>query len=298
MAVAASVPGGRQFFAQGSLDSETVAYGASLAKQFTGACAALLERDGHLDCDGTIAAWLPELPEWSERVRVRHLIHHTAGLPDVWVRMNETQRAPQWTSPAFLAALAAAPDLEYTPGSAYAYSNVGYICLATIIERASRSTLDEFARSRIFQPLGMDSSVFWSGPSPTPPNAVLPVSESTQPDPLSVGDGGLWTSVSDLLRWNEAILSDALGISARIHTPGRLDDGTPLDYAWGIRVFQASGQTIHSHGGSYGPATAKLIRLPDSGASLAALAADKNVQRMIRLGEIVQSLLIQPRSAA
>jgi CubicO group peptidase (beta-lactamase class C family) len=208
--------------------------------------------------------------------------------------MTETHRAPQWTSSAFLAALAATPELEHAPGSAYAYSNAGYICLATIIERASRSMLDQFAHARIFQPLGMDRSVFWAGPSPTPPRAVLPIAESPQPSPLSVGDGGLWTSVSDLLRWNDAILSDALGITARIHTPGTLDDGTPLDYAWGIRVFQTSGQTVHSHGGDYGQATAKLIRLPDSGASFAALAVDKSVQRMIELGDIVQNLLLQP----
>jgi hypothetical protein len=139
----------------------------------------------------------------------------------------------------------------------------------------------------------MDRSLFWAGPSPSPPTAVLGAAEQTQVTPLSVGDGGLWTSVSNLLRWNEAILSDALGISARMHTPGRLDDGTPLDYAWGVRVFQASGQTVHSHGGDFGNATARLIRLPDIGVSLAALAADNNVHRMDRLAELVQNLLLQ-----
>jgi CubicO group peptidase (beta-lactamase class C family) len=294
VAVGTTVASGDQLFAaQGSFDSESVAYAASVAKQFTAACAALLERDGDLDCDATIAPWLPELPSWSERVRVRHLIHHTAGLPDVWPRMKETQRTPQWTSPAFLAALAATPELDHAPGSVYAYSNVGYICLATIIERISASTLDSFARARIFKPLGMTRSTFWTGPSPTPPTAVAPAAEPTQPAPLSAGDGGLWTSVSELLRWNEAVMSDALGITARTHTPGSLDDGTRLDYAWGVRVSHASGQTVQSHGGEYGNATAKLIRLPNGVASLAALAADNSVERMITLGDIVQSWLIQ-----
>lgn len=294
VAVGTSVASGDRFFAaQGSFDSESVAYAASVAKQFTAACAALLERDGDLDYDGTIAAWLPELPSWSERVRMRHLIHHTAGLPDLWQRMNGTQRKPQWTSPAFLAALAATPELDHAPGSVYAYSNVGYICLAAIIERISASTLDGFARARIFEPLGMDRSTFWTGPSPTPPMAVAPASEPTQPAPLSVGDGGLWTSVTDLLQWNEAIMSDALGITARTHTPGSLDDGTRLDYAWGVRVSHLAGETVQSHGGEYGNATAKLIRLPDSMTSLAALAADNSVERMITLGDVVQRSLLQ-----
>lgn len=293
-AVGTSVASGDLLFAaQASFDSESVAYAASVAKQFTAACAALLERDGELDCDATIAPWLPELPSWSERVRVRHLIHHTAGLPDVWLRMNETQGTRRWTSQAFLAALAATPELDHAPGTVYAYSNVGYICLATIIERISASTLDSFARARIFKPLGMTRSTFWTGPSPTPPTAVAPAAEPTQPAPLSAGDGGLWTSVSDLLRWNEAVMSDALGITARTHTPGSLDDGTQLAYAWGVHVSQVSGQTVQSHGGEYGNATAKLIRLPNRDASLAALAADNSVERMSALGDFVQSWLIQ-----
>lgn len=294
VAVGTSVASGDLLFAaQASFDSESVAYAASVAKQFTAACAALLERDGELDCDATIAPWLPELPSWSERVRVRHLIHHTAGLPDVWLRMNETQGTRRWTSQAFLAALAATPELDHAPGTVYAYSNVGYICLATIIERISASTLDSFARARIFKPLGMTRSTFWTGPSPTPPTAVAPAAEPTQPAPLSAGDGGLWTSVSDLLRWNEAVMSDALGITARTHTPGSLDDGTQLAYAWGVHVSQVSGQTVQSHGGEYGNATAKLIRLPNRDASLAALAADNSVERMSALGDFVQSWLIQ-----
>jgi hypothetical protein len=88
-------------------------------------------------------------------------------------------------------------------------------------------------------------------------------------------------------------MSDALGITARTHTPGSLDDGTQLDYAWGVHVSQVSGQTVQSHGGEYGNATAKLIRLPNRDAGLAALAADNSVERMSALGDFVQSWLIQ-----
>ena len=99
--------------------------------------------------------------------------------------------------------------------------------------------------------------------------------------------------MSDLLRWNAAILDDALGITARMHTPGSLDDGTPLDYAWGVRVCRTSGQLVHRHGGDYGRATARLDRLPDASASLAVLAVHSSVERIAALGDLLQSSLIR-----
>jgi len=200
-----------------------------------------------------------------------------------------------WTSRGVLAALADTPQLEGEPGSAYAYTSVGYICLASIVERIAGAAFSEFARTHIFEPLGMKSSIFWTGPTAAPPTAA--VSEPTSPAALSAGDGGLWTTVSDLLRWNAAILNDALGITAKMHTPGNLDDGTALDYAWGVRVFRASGVVVQSHGGNYGNATAKLIRLPDTSASFAVLAADSSVERMVTLSDLLQASLIQHASA-
>lgn len=284
-------------FAQGdgldgvSFGAETVAYAASLAKQFTGACAALLARRGGLDPHAPIAEWMPELPRWRESVRVQHLIHHTAGLPDVWPQMQESGES-NWTSHGVLAALAETPHLRSEPGSAYVYTNVGYIVLATIIERIARSSFSEFAKKQLFEPLGLESSLFWTGPSAAPPTAGV-VPEPASPAALSAGDGGLWTTVSDLLRWNCSILDDALGITSKMHTPGTLDDGTPLDYAWGVRVFRASGQTVQSHGGHYANATAKLVRLPEHSASFAGLAIDGSVERMVALGSLLQASLIQ-----
>jgi CubicO group peptidase (beta-lactamase class C family) len=273
---------------------ESVAYAASLAKQITGACAALLERRGLLDPDAPIAEWMPELPPWRERVRVRHLIHHTAGMPDVWPQMQSAGES-DWTSEGVIAALADTPHLASEPGAAYAYTSVGYIVLAAIVERIAGSPFPAFARSQIFDPLEMTSSVFWTGPAAAPPTGA--VADPTRPAALSAGDGGLWTTVSDLLRWNAALLSDTLDISSRLHTTGSLDDGTPLDYAWGVRVFHASGHIVQSHGGSYGNSTAKLIRLPDSSAHFAVLAADGNVERMVAFADRLLDALIQQTTA-
>ena len=287
VAVGVSSPSATVLAAHGKCDS--VAYAGSLAKQVTGACAALLMGDGLLDLETPIAGWLHELPLWAGTIRVRHLIHHTAGLPsteDVWERA-EGAGEKDWTSDGVISALAGIPELEHPPGEAYAYSNVGYICLARILETLSGEALGSFAETRLFKPLRMRATTLSASP-PQP----LP-----SPAPLSVGDGGLWTSVRDLLRWNEAMLRDTLGVADTIHTTGRLDDGTPLDYAWGVRVFRVGDQRVQSHGGSWDNSTAKLVRLPDLGASFGALAADRSVERMTALASLIQDELLTDRGS-
>jgi CubicO group peptidase (beta-lactamase class C family) len=278
-----------------ALGCDAVAYAGSLAKQITGASAALLARRGALDVDVPIATWLGELPPWSQTVRVRHLVHHTAGLPSteaVWDRMERAGER-DWTSDGVLAALSTVDVLEYEPGASYAYSNVGYICLARIVEHVSGTELGAFADEQLFGPFHMASTTVWSGPEPSPPGAVL-ARPLQSPRPLSVGDGGLWTSVNDLLLWNDALLVDALGLSERLHTTGSLDDGSPLDYGWGVRVFDVGGNRVESHGGSWDDATAKLVRFPDLGVGFAELALDGAVERMVALSDSLQAELLTP----
>jgi hypothetical protein len=90
----------------------------------------------------------------------------------------------------------------------------------------------------------------WLAQDGTLPAAVLP-QPLRSPAPLSVGDGGLWTSVLDLLRWNDALRADTLGVADTLHTTGALDDRTPLDYAWGVRVYHVGSNRDESHGGSW-----------------------------------------------
>ena len=276
------------------LDCDAVGYAGSLAKQITGACAALLVQDGTFDVEAPIADWLPELSRWAGTIRVRHLIYHTAGLPStevVWAQMERSGES-DWTSDGVITALSTIDELEQQPGTTYAYSNVGYICLARILERLSGNDLGTFAQKHFFEPLQMRATTLWSGSAPSPPTAA-PAQPLHQPAPLSVCDGGLWTSVRDLLRWNDALLADTVGVAATLHTTGALDDGTPLDYAWGVRIFHVGGNRVESHGGSWEGATAKLVRLPDLGVSFAALEHDGSVERMTALSSSLQEELLR-----
>jgi CubicO group peptidase (beta-lactamase class C family) len=207
-----------------------------------------------LDVDRPVSAYVPEAPP---DLRLRHLIHHVGGPP---------------------------------PGTRYAYSNQGYVLLAEAIGRAAGEPLPGLARRLIFEPLGMSSSEFWAGPQPHPPGAA-PL-DPADPPPLSIGDGGLWTTAPDLLRWAAALDADRLGITGIVQTPGRLDDGTPLDYAWGMGVRKRNGRREYRHGGGYADLRAMLVRVPEQGLDLVVLAMGDRTERRIALTDRLLDALL------
>jgi CubicO group peptidase (beta-lactamase class C family) len=208
-----------------------------------------------VDVDAPVSDFRPGVT--TPDVRLRHLIHHVGGPP---------------------------------PGVRFAYSNAGYVLLAEAIGRAAGEPLADLAQRLIFTPLGMTSSLFWAGPEPRPPGAA-PL-DTAEPPPLSIGDGGLWSTAEDLLRWAAALDEDRLGITALVQTPGRLDDGTPLDYAWGMGVRDRAGVREYRHGGGYADLRAMLVRVPERGLDLVVLALGDRTERRVELTDrVLQALL-------
>jgi CubicO group peptidase (beta-lactamase class C family) len=240
----------------GPVTATTLAYAASLSKQMTGACAALLAQHGALDMESTLSRWLPQLPAWAGTIRLRHLVHHTAALPaDSKIDATISGDADRTTA-GIIQALTQFPVLDHQPGSEHVYSNAGYVCLAAVVERAADMPLPDFAQRHLFIPLAMADTRYWPGPDPTPPGGAPLV--PLHPAPLALGDGGVWTTLSDLLRWSQALNADELGISGLMQTPGRLDDGTLIDYAWGIGVRSHAGHRVYRHGGGWAGLRASL----------------------------------------
>ncbi|MFF0769806.1 serine hydrolase domain-containing protein [Nonomuraea wenchangensis] len=257
----------------------TLAYAASLSKQMTAACAALLAQQGALDVESPLSYWLPQLPAWAGTVRLRHLIHHTAGLPADHKIDAIISGDPDRTSSGIIRALTQFPALDYPPGTAHVYSNAGYVCLAAAVERAADLPLPDFAQRHLFVPLAMPDTRYWAGPDPAPPGAA-PLARP-HPAPLSSGDGGVWTTLNDLLCWGQALNADELGISAFLQTPGHLDDGTPLDYAWGIGVRSHGGYRVYRHGGGWTGLRALHARVPELDLSLAVIAINDHTERRV-----------------
>ncbi|MER6000734.1 serine hydrolase domain-containing protein [Nonomuraea angiospora] len=273
-----------------TLSATTPIYAASLSKQITAACVALLVQQGALDLESALSRWLPQLPSWADDIRVRQLLHHTAALPadrDIDAILDGDR-----TSQGVIQALTRFPALPGRPGGDYAYSNAGYVCLAAAAARAAGQPIPHFARDRLFAPLSMSDTLFWAGPAPAPPGAA-PLSPE-HPAPLSLGDGGVWITAGDLLRWSQALNADELDLSALMHTPGRLDDGTPIDYAWGIGVRSHAGHRVYRHGGGWPGLRAMQARLPDLGWSIVFLAiADDTERRAVLLNLLLDAVVAE-----
>ncbi|MEZ7130508.1 serine hydrolase domain-containing protein [Nonomuraea sp. AD125B] len=261
------------------LTATTPVYAASLSKQMTAACAALLVRQGALDVESPLSSWVPQLPAWSGTISLRHLIHHTAGLPADHKIDAITTGDPDRTSSGIIQALTQFPTPDHPPGTAHVYSNAGYVCLAAAVERAASRPLPDFARRHLFAPLAMPDTRYWVGPDPAPPGAA-PLARP-RPAPLSLGDGGVWTTLNDLLRWGQALNADELGISELLQTPGHLDDGTPLDYAWGIGVRAHGAYRVYRHGGGWTGLRNLHARVPELDLTMAVIATNDHTERRV-----------------
>ncbi|WP_157253726.1 serine hydrolase [Nonomuraea typhae] len=231
---------------------------ASASKQFTAACVLLLERDGKLRLDDDVRTHVPEL-NLDKPVTLRQCLQHTGGLPE-WYGLQALTGVPlaEMTEQRLLEVLAGLRHTSFEPGTAFAYSNTGFVLAAVVVGRVAGSSLAAFARERVFEPLGMRDSVFRDDASlPLARLAYGYANAEGEPrradtEESAVGDGGLVTSVADLAPWF-GFLADGrvLGVDLRdrLLERGVLADGTVQPYAMGI--YHGDGWIGHA-GGMHG----------------------------------------------
>ena len=240
--------------------SETNYRLASVSKQFTAACILLLKQDGKLRLEDSVRKWLPELPASDDKITVRHLLTHTSGLID-YEDLIPSDRTTQIDDNDVLRMIAAQHRLYFEPGSAHRYSNGGFVLLGLIVQRISGTDLAEFMKKRIFQPLGMENTLMYEhGHGPEVANRAYGYSENngkwikTDQDVTSAtrGDGGIYSSVDDLAKWDAALYTDKL-LNAESRklafTPTEPIADPDVDFGFGWRL---SGDTVWHSGESIG----------------------------------------------
>jgi CubicO group peptidase (beta-lactamase class C family) len=262
-------------------------YGASVAKQLTGAAATLLVRDGQLDPDAPVAEYLGGLPAWGNAITARQLLHHTAGLPEAGVA--ETVLEGNWTEAAVTAYLAGLDTLSYPPGTEHRYSNLGYILLARLVAGISDTPFADFVASRL---AGDPAIGFTSDISAFQQAAYL------GPAPLTQGDGGLWTTAAALAGWLNHQNRDPLRLAAIVEAPGRLNDGTAVDDGWGVGLREYRGERLLIHGGGWTGATCKTVRCPAFGIVVVTLTAGADMQKVIALTDAALELAYSSASSS
>ena len=250
---------------------------ASVTKQFTAAAILLLARDGTLDLDDSVSKWLPALPPATSAIRIRHLLSHTSGLVDYEDLIPESETA-QMHDAGVLKLLERENRTMFDPGLGYHYSNSGYALLALIVERASGESFSEFLSSRIFGPLGMMETVAHQEGKTTISSRAFGYSREGHGwsrDDQSItsavlGDGGIYSSIDDLAKWNAALDSSSLlgfEMQTLAFSPVTDTDRPGVRYAMGWRIEGAS----QWHTGSTRGFRNVILRIPSERLSIVVL---------------------------
>lgn len=230
---------------------------ASVSKQFTAAAILRLQDEGVLSIDDPVCRWIQPCPPAWEPIRLRHLLGHSSGIPDLMARPGWGLRRVTPATISELTAETARYGLQFPPGSKVRYNNAAYNLLGAVVESASGTPLHAYLQTAFFAPLGMADTGYDNAAS----GVVMGYANlggggpTEQPDAnvsIIVGAGALYSTLDDLLVWQRALHRRGL-LSPRSHAL-MIADHAPADTPpergrprrdWGFGVFANSiGQRV------------------------------------------------------
>ncbi|HEV2036988.1 MAG TPA: serine hydrolase domain-containing protein, partial [Candidatus Eremiobacteraceae bacterium] len=269
---------------------------ASMSKQYTAACVLLLQEDGKLNIDDRLSRYLPNFPN-GNTITVREVLNHTSGLSDYLDLIDNAT-----LTPAKVRAALYKLKLKFRPGSRFDYSNSNYIVAGLVVEKASGMPFDDFLRSRILHPLHLQSTTVGTSPLDLAGGATgytvvkgrtVPVDQRADAvTTLDFPDGGINSTVSDLVRWDNALDSGRVinqQLLAMMFTPSLHKADWPGGYALGVGLDSVGKHREIVHTGGWIGFTGINATLPDDRFAVVMLSNtdtfDKTAlaQRIIRL---------------
>ena len=266
----------------------TVFEAGSVSKQFTATAVVLLAQRGKLSLDDDARKYLPELPAYDRVITVRHLLNHTSGLRD-WGSVVDLIGWPRGsrvhTHAHVLDIVSRQRSLNYPVGDEYSYTNTGYNLAAVLVSRVSGMSFAEFSRREIFEPAGMTATQ-WRDEHDRVVKGRATGYRQARDDGRTVfrqdmpfenvhGNGGLLTTVGDLLTWNEHLTNRTVpggaATVAALERQAVLTNGRTIAYALGLFVQRYNGVPEIAHSGSTAGYRAYLARYPEQKLSVALL---------------------------
>jgi len=241
----------------------------SVSKQFIAAGIVLLNKEGKVGLEDSIAKYLPDAPEAWQPITVRHALTHTSGLTTKALIPGFDPVKPQ--SDADLIKAAYALPLDSKPGDKHAYSNLGYYVLAEIIHRAAQKPWPQYLQERIFAPLGMNATrtttleelvphrvdgYEWKDGKYRQGGTLIGVMPS----------GAFLSSVQDMAKWDAALYADEPFSQQQremMWTPVKLNDGSEKPYGFGWIVGKVGQHRQVRHAGTMAGFRAEMTRFVD-----------------------------------
>ncbi len=241
------------------LDSHTRLAAGSVTKQFTSACIFLLAEDGKLSIHDNVSKFFPKLTK-ADDITLYDLMSHVSGYPDYYPLDFVDRRMEKTIQLDDLLKDYAGGKLDFPPRTRWSYSNTGYILLGRVVEKASGQSFEKFLSERILKPLEMTDTVF----EPKDGDKGLAIGYTSfalgaaEPAPREAtgwihAAGGLYTTPTDLLKWDLALISGKLikpGSFTLMTTPRQLSDGRTQDYGCGLSIRRRDGELVLGHGGA------------------------------------------------
>jgi CubicO group peptidase (beta-lactamase class C family) len=262
---------------------DTIIEAGSVSKQFTAAAVLLLAREGKLSLDDPARKYVPELPDYDQPLTIRHMLQHTSGLRD-WGTMADIGGWPRTTRAHthahVLDIVSHQTALNFRPGTDWSYCNTGFNLAAIIVSRVSGEPFAEFTRKRLFEPLGMSRTSWRDDYTRIVRDRAMAYSaragefSTLMPFENVHGNGGLLTTVGDLLKWNGNLDAPKIGDAAFVaeeERSGKLENGREHGYGLGLFIGTYRGHREIWHSGSTAGYRAFLTRFPDQRVSVAAL---------------------------
>ncbi len=274
---------------------------ASVSKQFCAYAISTLVEEEKIALDDDVRKYIPELPDFGYTITVGHLVHHTSGIRD-W---TSTLPVAGWSFhdvisfDQILRMAYQQKALNYEPGAEYSYTNTGYNLLAEIIQRVEGITFREWTDQNIFEPLGMEQTLFLDDHTETISNRAQGygsgdegVYTATPNNLMALGSSSMYSTTTDLSKWVMHLMEPGgkQSIVDRMFTKGILNDGNEITYAFGLSVTEYEGAPWISHSGSWASFRTYLCILPETGYGIVILNNHgQNTNRMAR--EIADYLL-------
>ena len=236
---------------------ETVYDLASITKPFTALLIMMMQEEGRLSVSDLACSYLTDCPEAWRTITIQQLLTHTSGI-------ESYSRLPQWDEEldtrlfwrGGAAMMMRDQPLRFSPGTGWRYSNTGFDLLGLIIERVSGKTLPDMYRDRILSPLGMSRSGFHTSRMVVPGAATgyyslgsTFINKTPQSSSSAYGASGLFSTVDDLLKWDQALYSNRL-ISAASYEQMIADVSNEYGFGWEMRTWH--GRRQYGHAGSGG----------------------------------------------
>jgi len=255
----------------------------SVSKQFTAMAILLLEKERKLSLEDDVRKYIPEIPDFGQKIAIKNLLNHTNGLREVYNLMpiSGWKGEDVLLKEEVLEILTQQPDLQASPGEEYNYNNSAFIMLAEIVERLTDQEFPEWMKENIFEPLGMENTVVRKDPTHIIPNASQGYSYGEN-GLVEAGDlyaaygaGGMYSTVGDIAKWMNNFKNASLGgddVLTKLVTPGILNNGDTMNYALGLGIGEYKGKKRYSHGGADIAHRAMMVYFPEINSGVVTLS--------------------------